>query len=142
MSTLAGIGTRLLKITIAGTEYNAQVSKAVIVSGESDSDFVTFADAAAGGAREYRLEFTAVQDAVAGTLWDRVWTAAGTTVACVLKPYGNAVASATEPHYSFNAVVSEPDGDFIGGEADVSVTARMTFEASWVLEAKPTKVVA
>lgn len=138
---MAGIGTRLLKVSVAGTEYDTQVSKAVIVSGESDSDFVTFADAAAGGAREYRFEFTAVQDAVAATLWDRIWSATGTTVACILKPYGNAAASATQPHYSFNAVVSEPDGDFIGGEADQSVTARMTVEASWVLEAKPTKVV-
>jgi len=139
---MAGIGTRLLKIDVAGTDYTAQVAKAVIVSGESDSDFVTFADAAAGGAREYRLEFTAVQDAVAATLWDKVWTVAGTTVACILKPYGNTTASATQPHYSFNAVVSEPDGDFIGGEADKSVTARMTIECSWVLEGKPTKVVA
>lgn len=138
---MAGIDKRLLKISVAGTDYTAQVSKAVITSGESDSDFVTFADAAAGGAREYKLEFTAVQDAAAASLWDKVWSAAGTTVACILKPYGNAAASATQPHYSFNAVVSEPDGDLIGGEADSSVTARQVIECAWTLEAKPTKVV-
>lgn len=137
---MAGIGTRLLKLTIGGTDYTAEVSKAVIVSGASNSDFVTFADAAAGGAREYRLEFTAVQDAATTTLWNQVWTASGTTVAGLLKPYGNAAASVTQPHYSFNAVVTEPDGDFIGGEADASVTARMVVECSWVLDAKPTKV--
>jgi hypothetical protein len=139
---MAGIGTRLLVISIGATDYTAQVSKAVIVSGESDSDFVTFADAAAGGARAYKLEFQAVQDAVVGTLWDKVWTVAGTTLACLLKPYGNSVASAAQPHYSFNAVVSEPDGDFIGGEADSSTTARFVIECSWALEAKPTKVIA
>jgi hypothetical protein len=139
---MAGIDKRLLKISVAGTDYTAQVSKAVITSGESDSDFVTFADAAAGGAREYTLEFTAVQDAVVATLWDKVWTAAGTSVACILKPYGNTTATAGQPHYSFDAVVSEPDGDFIGGGADASVTARQVIECAWTLVAKPTKVIA
>lgn len=139
---MAALGTRLLTLSIGGTDYTAQISKAVITSGEADSDFVTFADAAAGGKREYRLEFTAVQDMATATLWDKVWTSAGTSVAYILKPYGNAAASATQPHYSGNAVITEPDGDFIGGEADSSVSARMTFECSWVLDAKPTKVAA
>lgn len=139
---MAALGTRLLKLTIAGTDYTAQVSRAVITSGEADSDFVTFTNAASGGSREYRLEFTAVQDAAASTLWDRVWSSAGTTVAFVLMPYGNATPTAGEPHFSGNVVISEPDGDLIGGEADASSTARMTFEASWVLTGKPTKVVA
>lgn len=139
---MAALGTRLLKVSVAGTEYSSQVSKAVIGSGESDSDFVTFADAAAGGARQYTFDFITVQDLVAATLWDKIWSAAGTTVACILMPYGNAVATAAQPHYSFNAVVTEPDGDLIGGEADKSTTARMTTECSWPLEGKPTKVVA
>jgi hypothetical protein len=139
---MAALGTRTLVLSIAGTDYTAQVSKAVITSGEADSDFVTFSNAAAGGSREYRLEFTAVQDLATTTLWDKVWTAAGTTVAGILKPYGNATASVSQPHYTFNATVTEPDGDFIGGEADSSTSARMTFECSWVLDAKPTKVTA
>lgn len=117
-----------------------QVSKAVITSQEADSDFVTFANAAAGGAREYRLEFTAVQDMATLTLWDKVFTSSGTTIAYLLKPYGNSAASVGQPHYSGNVVITEPDGDFIGGEADASTTARMTFECAWVCDAKPTKV--
>lgn len=136
---MAALGTRTLVLSIGGTDYTAQVSKAVITSNAADSDFVTFADAAAGGKREYRLEFTAVQDAATGTLWDKVWSAAGTSVAFILKPYGNAAASATQPWYTGNATITEPDGDFIGGEANASTTARFTFDASWVLDAKPTK---
>lgn len=138
---MAALGTRALVISIGGTDYTAQVSKAVITSGAADSDFETFADAATGGAREYRLEFTAVQDMATTTLWDKVFTAAGTSVAVLLKPYGNVAASATQPHYTANATITEPDGDFIGGEADSSTTARMTFECSWVLAAKPVKVI-
>lgn len=138
---MAGLGTRALTISVAATDYTAQVSNARITTGDADSDFVTFADAAAGGARQYNLEFTAVQDLVVGTLWDKIWTAAGTTVACLLKPYGNATATAAQPHYSFNASVREPDGDFLGGEANASTTSRFTFDAVWPIDAKPTKVI-
>ena len=137
---MAALGTRSLVISIGGTDYTAQVSNCRITSGESDSDFVSFADAAAGGVREYRIEFTGVQDTATGTLWDRVWTSAGTTVAFLLKPSGNTTASAAQPHYSGNADITEPDGDLLGGEANASATAKFTFECSWVLTAKPTKL--
>jgi hypothetical protein len=139
---MAGVGTRLLKLEIDGEEVSAQVSRAVITTGEADSDFVTFAQAAAGGARQYNLEMTAVQDPTTDTVWDRVWSAAGSTVPCTLMLYGNETPSVAQPHYEFNAVIAEPDGDFIGGEADVSTTARMTIEVVWPLESKPTKVTA
>lgn len=139
---MAGAGTRLLQLVIDGDEVTAEVSVSKITTGDADSDFVTFAQAAAGGSRQYNLEMTAVQDTVADTVWDKVWSAAGTTVPCTLKLYGNAVASPSQPHFTFNAVIAEPDGDFIGGEADVSTTARMTFDVVWPLEGKPTKVTA
>jgi hypothetical protein len=139
---MAALGTRQLVLTIGGTDFTAQVSKTTIVSGAADSDFTTFADAAAGGAREYRLEFTAVQDPATGTLWDKVWTAAGTTVAFIVKPAGGTTASPTQPHFTGNAVITEPDGDLLGGEADASSTARFTFECSWVCTAKPVRLTA
>ena len=139
---MTALGTRLLKIEVDGIDYTAEVSKAVVTSGEADSDFVTFADAAAGGAREYRLEFTAVQDMATASLWSKIWDNAGESVACTLMPYGNTAPSAAQPHYDMTATITEPDGDFIGGEADASTSARFTIEASWVLAGKPTKVVA
>lgn len=137
---MAGLGTRTLVITIDSVDYTAEVSKSVITSGKADSDFVSFAAAAAGGAREYRLEFKAVQDFDTATLWDTVFTASGTTVAYLIKPYGNAAASVTQPHFSGNVTITEPDGALIGGEADASTSARQTFECSWVCTAKPIKV--
>lgn len=139
---MTAIGTRLLTLEIDGDEVTAQVSKSVITSGKADSDFLTFADAAAGGARQYALNIVAAQDVATDTVWDKVWSAAGTTVTCIVAPYGNATPSTTQPHYSCEAVISEPDGDFLGGEADESTTARFTFEVTWNLEGKPTKVTA
>lgn len=137
---MSGVGTRLLTLTVDGTSRTGEVSNIRATSGESDSDFVTFADAAAGGAREYRLVGTAVQDLVADTLWDLMFTAPGTEVPYVIAPYGNAVPSPTQPHIAGTAVVSEPDGDMVGGEADASTTARMTFEINWACTGRPVKV--
>jgi hypothetical protein len=137
---MAQLNKRSMVVTVAATDYTAQVSVCALRSRKKDSDFVTFADAAAGGAREYYQAITMVQDLATGTLWDKIWTVPGTSVAVLLKPYGNAVASAAQPHYSGNLTITEPDGDLIGGEADASVSARNTVEVEWVWDAKPTKI--
>jgi hypothetical protein len=139
---MAGIGTRLLTLEVEGDAYTDEVSVAKVTSGESDADFITFADAAAGGARQYNLEITMVQDAVAGSLWDLMFTAPGTEIDYTIAPYGNAVPSPTQPHFTGTAVVSEPDGDLLGGEADASTTARMTASVVWPCTGKPVRVTA
>ncbi|WP_395691795.1 hypothetical protein [Nocardioides sp.] len=137
---MTALGTRQLVLTIGGTDYTAQVSNCEITSQAAESDVTTFAEAAAGGAREYRLKFTGLQDLTTGTIWDKVWSAAGSSVAALVKPYGNSTASPTQPHYSGNVTITEPDGTLIGGDADASTTSRWTFECEWVFSAKPTKV--
>lgn len=140
---MTALGTRLLTLTIGGTDYTAQVSNCRITSGDADTDFVSFADAAAGGGREYKLAFTAVQDPEADSIWDLVWTQAGSTVAAVIKPNGDgATPTPTQPHFTGNVVITEPDGDLLGGEANTSTTSKFTFEAEWSYTAKPTRVTA
>lgn len=139
---MTAIGTRNLTLEIGGTDVSAQVSAVTIPSAESDSDFLSFADAAAGGARKYTLKFTATQDPDTGTVWDQVWSHAGETVTGTVAPFGNATPSLSQPHFSFSAVISEPNGDLLGGEAKASASARFTFDAEWELTAKPTKVTA
>jgi hypothetical protein len=136
---MAALGTRLLKVKIGTTEYTADVSKVQVVSGPAPSDFTSFADAASGGAREYALELTMKQDMATTSLWRMIWAQAGQTVSAKVAPYGNATASTTEPHYSGNVTVVEPDGVLLGGEANSSTSARMTVEVKWVFAAKPTE---
>lgn len=133
---MAAIGSRALTLTIDGDEVAPEVSKCVISSAETESDFVSFADAAAGGGRTYSLDVTGVQDAAAGSLWDKVWTAAGTDVVAVVRPYG-----AVGAIFTGTVTITEPDGEFLGGEADASPTQRFTFECSWVYTAKPVRTV-
>ena len=139
---MAAIGTRKLKIEVDGTEYTAVVSNCRITTAESDSDFVSFADAAAGGARDYSLAITLAQDAAASSLWTKIWDEAGTDVPVTVMPYGNATPTVTEPHFEGTVTIQEPDGDLLGGEANSSTTARMTVEVEWPFTAKPTRVTA
>lgn len=139
---MAELGTRLLTLSVGGTDYTAQVDDVRIVAGAAGAGFTSFAATAAGGARQYTLTFNAVQDPATGTLWDKVWTAAGTTVAIILKPAGGTTASPTQPHFTMNVTITEPDGDLLGGAADADTTARFTFACSWVTTAKPVRLVA
>lgn len=139
---MAGIGTRKLTLSVDGSDVTAEISKGVITSNDAGSDFTTFADTAAGGKREYRLEITAVQDAETGSLWDKVWTAAGSSVDFVLDPYGGGAPTPANPQYEGTCTITEPDGDFLGGEANSSTSARFVFSVAWVCDAKPTKVTA
>jgi hypothetical protein len=139
---MAAIGTRKLTMTIDGDEVAPEVSSATISSAEAKGDFTSFADAAAGGGRDYTLKLTFVQDAAAGSLWDQIWSHSGDDIPVVVRPYGNAIATAGEPHFHGTVTLGEPNGDLLGGDADASTSARFTVDAEWVFTAKPTRVVA
>lgn len=134
------IGTRLLKVKIGDTEHTAEVSKCEITAGKADSDFTSFEDAANGGAREYALNLTARQDTGSASLWRYLWDNPGDSVAVKVNPGGNATATVEDPHFSGNVTITEPDGTLLGGEANSSTSARMTFEVSWVFEARPVEI--
>lgn len=137
---MTALGTRSLVLTVGGTDFTAQISNCEITAKDADSDFVTFADAAAGGAKVWALKGTIVQDLATTSLWNYIWASPGTSVAVVVKPYGGA-ASATAPWYSGNVTVLVPDDTVIGGDADASTTARMTVDIEWPFDAKPTKAI-
>lgn len=139
---MARVTPRLISLEIEATDRSDEVSRAIITSAESDSDFMSFTESRSGGSRDYTLQLTVTQDHASGTLWDLIWTGAGTEVDGVYAPYGNATASPTQPHYEFTAVVSEPDGDFLGAESNKSTSAVATVEVEWKLTGKPTKVTA
>lgn len=137
---MSNINKRSLTISINGTERYTAVSDVTIQSAEANADFVTYAAAAAGGARDYVLHLVLAQDAASGSLWREIWDNAGDEVAVLVRPYGNTTASASQPHYACTAVISEPDGALLGGEADASATAVQTVEVDWSLTAKPVAI--
>jgi hypothetical protein len=134
------VGTRALVLLVDGHDFTDQVATVTVKSGKADSDFVTFADAAHGGARDYTLSLKMAQNTTAGALWDYVWDHSGETVDYEVWPLGIAVdASPTRPKFFGNVIISEPDGELLGGDANVSATARLRTEVDWECTAKPTK---
>jgi hypothetical protein len=137
---MARVIPRLISLEVDDTDRSDEVSKAVITSAKADSGFMSLAASRSGGARDYALEMTIAQDHASGTLWDLVWTGNGTQVDGVYAPYGNTTASTTQPHYGFTAVVAEPDGDFLGAEADDNASSVAAIDVVWKLTGKPTKI--
>lgn len=143
---MARVNPRLI-VVMAGdtgseTDRSLELSNAQFHSAEADIEFVSFEEARQGGARTYTAQLTIAQDHATGTLWREVWDNAGDTISGIYQPYGNAVPSATQPHYEFTAVISEPDGLLMGGEATTSTRAVASIEVEWELNGKPTEVTA
>lgn len=139
---MAALTARSLKITIDAVERYAEVFAAAVNADDAEADEVTFAEAAAGGARSYVLALTLTQDMAAGTLWTSIFEEAGTDVPVVIMPYGNASPSASQPHFTATASIREPNGTMIGGEADANPLTRFNVEVEWPLLAKPVRLTA
>ncbi len=137
---MAALNARSLIASIDGADITAQAFTVSISADDADTDDVTYAEAAAGGGRQYTLNLTLTQDMAADTGWSKIFSEAGTDVPVLIKPYGNATASATQPHFSGTVSIREPNGVLIGGDADATVTARQKIEVEWPFTAKPTKV--
>lgn len=133
------LGTRKLVLYVDSTDFTSSVSNVRITAGDKDTDFVSFTEAAAGGAREYKLAMTMKQDTSTTSLWYYAWNEAGGDVAVEIWPngYNGGVESATYPKITGTVTISEPDGDFLGGEANKSSTAVFTTEVEWTFTAKP-----
>lgn len=145
---MAVFGTRALVLRLATqaaptvfADYTGDVSDARIRSADSDSDFLSFAEAAAGGARKYTLVLTLRQDNATTALWYKAWAETGNTVPYEVWPNGRpgtGTPSATQPRFAGSVVVKEPDGDMVGGEANNSTTSVFTAEYEWDCTGKPT----
>lgn len=74
---------------------------------DADEGDLTFAEAAAGIAADWTLKLTGIQSNDAASLWEFLWSHAGGDVDVILGPHGNAVPTATKPHYGFLANVGK-----------------------------------
>jgi hypothetical protein len=136
------LGTRRLRLFVGGDEFTSSISNCRITADQSDSDFVSFAEAASGGARQYTLALTMKQNTDADSLWYYIWANAGDDVPVVIWPNGQnnvspTTPTTTYPKFSGTVTVTEPDGDLLGGDADQSNTARFTTDVEWVFTGKP-----
>jgi hypothetical protein len=136
------IGTRKMKVEVDGVDFTDSVSNARFVRADGNTDFLSFAAASGTGGGDYSFQGVAAQDLAAGSLWRKLYDDSGTEVVVTLMPYGNATPSVGEPHVEATVTLAEPTDDLVGGEANTSQSARMTFNFSCACLAKPALVTA
>lgn len=144
---MTAIGGRRMNVKITGGTpssvlFAGYLTNARWNSADSQNDTITFADADAGGAKDYFFQGTALQDdgADGSAFWSFVENNAGTDVKVTLMPQGNTTASTTQPHRAATCAVAAFDGDYFGGEANSSATFKQAFDFSWTATARPTTV--
>jgi len=109
-----------LQLLIGTVELNLQASSVVMDNEEANGDVTTFADAAAGGARQHFFQITAVQSLAAESYWRYLWENTGEEGTFSFAPAGNAVASASEPIFTGTLKVGPKPS--IGGAAGATTT--------------------
>lgn len=114
-----------LKFGTPSVDYWADATAVTLENEEAEDDTTTFEDAAQeGGARTYYLNISAIQSTDTAAFWRYVWEHTGEEVPFIYAPHGNAVPSATQPHFTGTAKVGPRPA--IGGEAGRETT--FTFE--------------
>lgn len=96
----AGIpGNKGIIFKLATIDYDGDTKKVGITTEDKDESDLTFAEAAAGDLKDFKVGVTAINSTEAGSLWKYLWDNPGIEVACVYGPHGNAVPSVTKPHF-------------------------------------------
>lgn len=131
-------GSKLaLKLGTPGIDYWADATSVVLDNEESDTDVLTFEDAAAGdGDRQYFFTITAIQSTAQDSFWRYVWASTGEVVPFTYAPHGNEVATADQPHFVGTCKIGPRPS--VGGEASRSRSAAYTFETRFDVETGPT----
>lgn len=109
-----------------GTDHWADLTAYELFNDEAEADVTTFADAAAGGARQHKVKGTAIQSTDTTSLWGFVWENTGEEVPLTLAPHGNEVPTASQPHFLTTATIGPKPT--LGGEAGPGA---FTFEFEW-----------
>lgn len=125
-----------LSLTIDGEEINLEATTVVLENEDADTDATTFGELGGGTPKQWFFSITAVADYGTGSFWTTLWENSGSDVEFVLKPHGNAVASATQPHFTGTCTINAKPP--IGGSANEV----FTFEARLDVVGEPVRKIA
>lgn len=112
-------------------DYWADHISVALDNEEKDSDIVTFADVAGGGARQFFLEANAVSSTGTDSFWRYVWEHSGETqVPFIFAPHGNEDASPEQPHFTGMCTIGAKPK--MGTEADQTSDFEVRFDIDGV----------
>lgn len=122
MPSSTRIKANALKLTIATVDYWSDLSMVELQSEPSSADTSTFYDSSKGGRQDWFLTVSGIQSTESASFWRAMWTAAGTEVAFVYAPHGNATASATQPHFTGTVRIPAAGSFMLGGATSADGT--------------------
>ena len=122
MATSTRIKANALLLSIDGTDYWADFSSVVMQSEDASADVTTFYDASLGGRRDFYFTVSGVQSVEAASFWRAMWADAGSEVAFIYAPKGNATAGADAPHFTGQVRIPAKGAFQLGGEASADGT--------------------
>lgn len=125
-----------LNFTVDGVQFNADGTAVVMDNEDGDTDSQTFVELLDGTPVQWFFQLTAITDLASTSFHTMLWDNAGDDVAFVYKPYGNAVPSADQPHYTGTCTI--PKKPPVGGQAGQT----WTFDFRIDIVDEPTKVTA
>lgn len=115
-----------LSLTINSEEINLEATQVLMDNEDADTDSVTFAELQDGTPVQWFFTINAVSDYGTGSFWSLVWDNSGTDVPFVFKPYGNATASAAQPHFTGTCTITRKPP--VGGEAGETFAFETRFD--------------
>jgi hypothetical protein len=122
MATSTRIKANALKLSIGGTDYWADFSSVSLQSEDASSDVNTFYDASLGGRRDWFFTVSGVQSTETTSFWMAAWDDAGSEVAFIYAPHGNASPSSSQPHFTGTLRIPAKGAFVIGGDASADGT--------------------
>ncbi len=129
----ARIKGKALGLTIGGVDYWADITACEFDNEEADGDVTTFADAAAGGARQHFATISAIQSTESASFWRTVWANSGLEAAFKYAVHGNTEATSDQPHLTGTLKIGPKPK--LGGEAGATNT--FTFETRFDVNGEP-----
>ena len=126
---MARLKGKSIVFKVGTTEFAGSVKSVVFKSAVGEMGFGDYADSL-----DYTCEVTGFQDFAAASLWTTLFTTPGASINLLFAPHGNAVASASQPHFTATGY-AESIPDF-GGAAGEYFTYDLTIK----LDSKPVKV--
>lgn len=105
MATSTRIKATNIIFKIGTVEYSCDANMVELTLNDAPGDVQTFCEVRVGG--EWKLQLDGVTSGDATSLYRVLWANFGTEVAFVIAPNGNAVASASQPHYTGTVVFDQ-----------------------------------
>jgi hypothetical protein len=115
MAVSQRITAKNIVFKIGVTDYACDVNALSLTLNDAPGDVMTFCEVRTGGIWNLQLDGIASGDAA--SLYQILWANFGTEVAFTIATHGNAVATASQPHYTGTAVFDQvPPLDLSSGE--------------------------